>query len=226
LTTANASGRYGTASASLSANATAEPSATGSVEGGTVTFSLLDGTRVLGSATAPLIHGTASATIALPTGVTIGAYAINASYSGTNNYVGSVAPPATFSLNCPATLSVPIAIVDEDGRIFRGMIEGTETTVGSLCSVDYRLVTRGITIGHGTFKADHAAPGVIVITDGTFFVGSIRLPLTFSGRFDVTAGTTTMKITFASGRPSKTVRVTFTRAPNGDYVITSVTIVP
>ena len=85
----SASTTYSTAPQSVPLSATIT-SGGGSVNGGTVTFTILNGGTTIASATSgSIVNGAATATVTLPAGTAIGNYAIQAAYSGSANFGGS-----------------------------------------------------------------------------------------------------------------------------------------
>ena len=218
----NASGIYGGGSLVVTATVRAQAPSTATVSEGAVAFTLTIGSSVV-TGSGLVSGGTATAVLSLPAGLRVGTYSLVASYGGSTNFLPSTSPQATFSNSCPTTLTLPMAIVTHQGKTLRGTVVGTEQTQGGLCAVSYRLVASGITFGTGSFMADHSAPGVIVISNGTFAILGYVLPLSFAGTFDLNAGTARIRFTYASALPSRTVNITFLRA-GADYVITSATI--
>ncbi|HEX2913780.1 MAG TPA: Ig-like domain repeat protein [Chloroflexia bacterium] len=83
----NATATYGDSSVNLSATVT---SAAGTVNTGTVTFTIKQGATVIGTATTgPVSNGAASVTYTLPAGTAAGAYTIEAAYSGGGDFAAS-----------------------------------------------------------------------------------------------------------------------------------------
>jgi cellulase (glycosyl hydrolase family 5)/Big-like domain-containing protein len=186
---------------------------------GSVTF--LSGTSPLGTSDLTAAgHATTTTT-----GLAIGTLSLSAVYRGGPSFDGSVSQPLMHAVSCPASLSIPLAIVGEEGQLTAvGTIQGTETTTGSLCAVAYNLTVRGLPLGGGTFLADHPAPGVITISNGAFTVRGVTLPLTFAGTVNTNIGSATITYSFASGARSRTVTIRFTLGPAGQWIVTSTTV--
>ena len=89
-------------SVALSATVT---STTGTVSGGTVTFTVLNGTTPVGTATtsSAVTSGTASVSYALPAGTASGSYAIQAVYNGATNFSGSSDNTHRLTINAAGT---------------------------------------------------------------------------------------------------------------------------
>ena len=155
----------------------------------------------------------------------IGAHLITASYSGDPGFNASAASKA-LAVNCPGSLSFPLAVAGQDGRIITiATLLGTETTSGSHCSVQFKLVTAsGFMIGTGTLTADHTAPGVVMLSAGRINLAGRALPLTFSGSLTMNGANGILKLTFtfSTGGPSRTVTELFTKIADGQFLVTSV----
>jgi hypothetical protein len=98
--TASASVVFGSASVPLTATIT---SPAGVVQGGTVVFTLLNGTVVLGTATATASAGAAATALALPAGLGGGTYTIRTEYLGNANFAASAGPPQVLTVTAAAT---------------------------------------------------------------------------------------------------------------------------
>jgi hypothetical protein len=215
---------YGDASVLLTANVSAQAPSIAVVSAGTVTFTLRNGAVVLAtSGPRPVSAGVASASVALPAGLRVGSYTVAASYSGSAMFEPSVGS-GTLPTNCPHTLTIPFAIPLEDGQVIRGTLQGVEQTVNSQCVVSFTLAAAGFTLGTGTFVADHTAPGVIAISDGTISVRGVRLPLRFAGSIDLNAMTMRITFTYPPRAMSRTVTVRLSRLASGELGITSVVV--
>jgi hypothetical protein len=186
--------------------------------GGSVAF--LDGVALLGTADINAA-GQASFTTS---GLQIGTHALTATYGGSASFEGSTSAPTSRAVNCPATLTMPFAIVGDEGQLISvGTIRGTETTTGSRCTVAYTLDFRGLSVGSGMFIADHPAVGVINISNGTFAVRGVTPRVSFAGTVNSNAGIAATTFTFASGAASRTVTIHYTLGAAGQWTSTIVT---
>jgi hypothetical protein len=80
-------------------------SAGGTVNEGTETFTVLQGTTAIGSSvTVNVVSGAASANYTLPAGVSAGNYVIKAVYNGTSNFAGSTDSSHSLSVSTPGQL--------------------------------------------------------------------------------------------------------------------------
>ncbi|QJW95478.1 Ig-like domain-containing protein [Frigoriglobus tundricola] len=104
VTASSASAPFNTAAQNVSLTANVV-SPLGAVNSGTVTFTLLDGTTVLGTAaTANVVSGVATASYTVPAGLAIGtSYTINAVYNGNSTYLASSPATASFSITPSGT---------------------------------------------------------------------------------------------------------------------------
>ncbi len=184
---------FSTASQTIPLGATVTSSA-GTVNEGTETFTILNGTMVIGSAvTVDVVNGTASASYVLPAGTPTGTYTIQAVYNGTTNFgvssdrthtltvtesppaklVIQAGPPATATAGQPfATASRPVVVYEEDQS--GNLLTGDNSTV----------VTVGLGSGTGPMS------GTLTVT----VVGGVA---TFTDLVDDTAET--IGLTFSSG---------------------------
>jgi hypothetical protein len=102
----NVSATYSTSaqSVALSANVT---STAGTVNEGTETFTILNGTKTIGTpVTVNVAAGAASTSYALPAGTAAGTYTIQAVYNGTTHFQGSSDKSQTLTVNPAPTTSV------------------------------------------------------------------------------------------------------------------------
>ena len=109
----NATATFNTSSQTVTLNASVT-SAAGTVDGGTLTFTIMSGSTVVGTAIpVDVTDGSASVLYALPAGTAAGNYSIDASFGGTTNFFGSsdiahqllISPAATTSVATSATAS-------------------------------------------------------------------------------------------------------------------------
>jgi hypothetical protein len=159
-------------------------SPSGVVTSGSVTFTILDGSTVVGSpVTVTVTSGSATGQVNVPAALTVGSYTIRGEYSGTTNLLGSIDTDAlvvsqasttitaesksvTFStLSQPVTLSAvltsPAGTVN-NGTVTFSVLDGT-TVVGSSITVGvakgsasgvYSLPA-GLTAGTYTIRAEY-----------------------------------------------------------------------
>ena len=133
---AGATATFGDASVTLSATIT---SPAGTVNQGTETFTILNGTTPVGtSVTVNVATGSASASYPLPAGTPPDTYAIQAVYNGTANFVGSTDASQTLVINAAPTVTAASsataifgdASVELDATVTSSTVvvdEGTET---------------------------------------------------------------------------------------------------
>ncbi len=147
----SASVTFSLASLTVSLGATVTGAA-GTVNGGTVTFTILSGTTILGSAVmVNVANGTADANYSLPADTSAGTYTIQAVYSGTADYGGSTdtsqtliispAPSATTAASASGTFSTSDQTVTLSATVTStaGVVdEGTET---------FTILLDGVVIG-------------------------------------------------------------------------------
>ena len=103
-TAANASATFGTANQNVVLTASVA-SAQGTVNGGTVTFTVMNGPVQIGaSATSGIVsNGSASASFVLPGGTSVGAYTITAVYNASNNFTTSSDNTHSLTVNAAST---------------------------------------------------------------------------------------------------------------------------
>ena len=173
---------------------------TGTISEGTVTFGVYSGNTLIGSAqTAPETNGAASVTYALPAGISVGSYAIQAQYSGDANYLPAidtthvltvtqapttVAGPSTnpsvpYSSQNSQTVPLSATVTSGAGTVSQGTVTFTvlngTTPIGSPVTVN---VANSVAVGNFTVPA--GTPG-----------GSYTVSVTFDGSLDYAASTGT-----------------------------------
>ena len=108
-TAANASTVFSTSAQTVALSATVTSTA-GTVNEGTETFTLLNGTTVVGTAvTVNVVGGAASANYTLPAGATGGLYTIQAVYNGTANYLPNTDASHVLTINAATTATAAAA---------------------------------------------------------------------------------------------------------------------
>ena len=189
----------------------------GTVDGGKVTFTILNNGTPIGTAqSANLTNGTATTTYALPSGTAVGTYTIQASYRGSVDFEGSSdsnhtlavtePPPAQLVIHTPppstalagqpfVTTTQPIVVYEEDQ--YGDLEAGNNSTV----------VT--VTLGSGS--------GPLI---GTFIATVVGGVATFTNLGDNTAETITL--TFSSGdlTPATSKPIVISAAAGSKLVIT------
>ena len=133
---AGATATFGDASVTLSATIT---SPAGTVNQGTETFTILNGTTPVGTpVTVNVATGSASASYTLPAGTPPDTYAIQAVYNGTVNFIGSTDASQTLVINAAPTVTAALsataifgdASVELDASVTSSAVvvdQGTET---------------------------------------------------------------------------------------------------
>ena len=119
ISAGTATATFSEAAQTINLAATVSTTAGAAINEGTVTFTILQGTQIIGQTTAPanVSNGAVSAAYIVPAGTPTGRYAIEASYSdSTGNYIGSTdtthfltvtpASTATTTASASATFSV------------------------------------------------------------------------------------------------------------------------
>ncbi|MGA3133881.1 MAG: Ig-like domain repeat protein [Terracidiphilus sp.] len=103
-TTSNASATFSTNNQSVTLSATVTSTA-GTVNSGTITFTVLNGGTPIGASTSPVSvsNGSASASYTLPGGTNAGTYTITASYIGTGSFTGSSDNTHTLTVSAATT---------------------------------------------------------------------------------------------------------------------------
>ena len=183
VTAANAAATFSTASQSVALSATVI-SATGPVNAGTATFTVLNGSAVVGTpVVSNVMNGVATAEYALPASTSGGIYTIQVVYSGTSSLLGSndsshsltisnvststVAASAatTFSVSAQtialsATVTSAIGIVNEGQETFT--ILSGNTVIGTPVNAN---------VNAGAANASYVLPGGT--TAGTYTIQAV-----------------------------------------------------
>ena len=146
-------------------------SAAGTVNEGTETFTILNGTTVIGTAvTVNVVSGAASASYTLPAGTAGGTYTIQAVYNGTTDFLGftdsthhltvSAAASATAAANASATFNSGAQTVALSATVTSAagtVNEGTETfTILNGTTVIGSAVT--VNVVSGAASGNYALP--------------------------------------------------------------------
>ena len=209
-----------TQTVTLSANVT---SAAGNVNEGTVTFTVLNGTTVIGKAvSASVVNGVATAAFLVPAGTLPALYTIKANYNGTTNFSASVDmtqsltvvaasattttltsgsinvvynPTSTQPLNLTATVASAGGTVNE-GTVTFQIKQGTAVIVSAVTVpvVNGTASTTGYTLPTGTAAGTYVIS--VVYNDIGIFLGSSDV----SHKVVVSAASTT--VTTASATAS------------------------
>jgi hypothetical protein len=142
---------------SLSATIT---STAGTVDGGTVTFTILNGTTVIGTAVSPtVVNGMASGSYTLPAGTAAGTYSIRASYSGNNDFATSSDETQQLILK-PAITTVSAAAATASFAVASQVIVLSVTITSTAGTVNEGTVTFTIVVGT-TVIATATSPTVV-----------------------------------------------------------------
>ena len=223
------SNRLGRQYATATYSAVAQPvsltasvsSAAGSVNGGTVTFTILNGGTTIATATSnTVVNGAAGASVTLPAGTAVNNYTIQAVYSGTVNFGGSSDSSQVLTVNSTATTttvtsSANPSVVGQFVTFAAAVVAsspGLGTPAGTVTFMDgtTALATETLTGGATTFTASSLALNANSITavynGSTNFATSTSTALTQTVSQD---GTTSL--VFSSANPSASGQaVTFT----------------
>ena len=168
--TSNVSATYNVASQSISLGATVT-GASDTINAGTVTFTILNGSTVIGTpVNVNVSSGSASTNYVLPAGSPVGAYTLDAAYNGTSNFITSSdtshiltinsATATTTALNSSTIYNVGGQIVPLSASVTSAsetVNEGTETfTLFNGGSVVGSPVT--VNVSSGTATASYTLP--------------------------------------------------------------------
>jgi uncharacterized protein YlbG (UPF0298 family) len=233
-----ASTTFSTAPQPVSLGATVSSPA-GAVNGGSVTFTILNGGTTIASATSgTIVNGAAGATVTLPAGTAVGSYTIQAVYSGTANFAGSSNSSQALTVSSTGTTtavaSSAAASVVGQSVTFTAVVTasspGLGTPAGTVTFEDgtTTLATEPLTGGAATFTISSLALGTHSITavygGSTSFAASTSTALTQTVSQD---GTTSLVISSANpSAPGQTVvftAVVIASAPGGGTPTGSVT---
>ncbi len=166
---------YSTVAQSVPLTATVT-SAAGTVNGGTVTFTILNGGTTIATATSTTVveRRTASASVTLPAGTAINNYTIQAVYSGTGNFGGSTDSSQVLTVNSTATTTSVTSSANPSvvGQVrdLHGLVTasspGLGTPTGTVTFKDgtTTLVTANLTGGATTFTTSSLVLGTHSIT--------------------------------------------------------------
>jgi len=195
----NATAPYGSADQNVTLTA-AVVGVTGTISEGTVTFGVYNGNTLIGTAqTVAESNGTASVTYALPAGLSVGSYSIQAQYSGDANYLPAIdtthvltvtqapttvagpstSPSAPFNAQNDQTVALSATVTSGAGTVNQGTVTFTvlngTTVIGSPITVN---VANGV--AGGVFTLPAGTPG-----------GSYTVSVAFNGSLDYAADTGT-----------------------------------
>ncbi len=231
---ASASVTFVTGAQNVTLNATVTSSA-GVVDEGTETFTILNGTTVIGApVTVNVAAGAASAAYALPAGTGAGTYIIQAVYNGTTNFLGYTDTSQTLTINAAATAtaaaSASVTFVTGAQNVTlnatvtsaAGVVdEGTETfTILNGTTVIGAPVT--VNVAAGAASAAYALPAgtgagtyiIQAVYNGTTnFLGytDTSQTLTINAAATATAAASA-SVTFVTGAQNVTLNATVTSA--------------
>jgi hypothetical protein len=174
---ANASATYNAAAQAVPLTATVT-SAGGTVNEGTLTFTILSGTTPVGNpVTVSVAEGAASASYALPAGTQAGTYIIQAVYNGTANFLSSTNTSQTLTVSAAASATAAVSA------------SATFTTGAQDVSLSATVTSSAGTVDEGT--------ETFTILSGTTVIGT---PVTV----DVVAGAASVSYALPVGTPAGT----------------------
>jgi hypothetical protein len=207
----SASTTFSTVARSVPLSATVS-SAAGAVNGGTVTFTILNGATTIATATSNTVNnGAAGAPVTLPAGTAINNYTIQAVYSGTGNFSSSTDKSQVLKVSSTGTTttvssSASSAVFGQSVTVIATVIAsspGLGTPTGSVTFKNgtTALATETLTGGTTTFTTSSLALGAHSITavynGSTNFATSTSTALT-----DTVAQDGTTSILVSSANPS------------------------
>lgn len=190
----------------------------GTVNAGTVTFTVMNGGTQIGTAVGPVsvTSGSASATYTLPSGTSVGTYTIVASYTAAGNFTSSsdnthtltvaAASTTTTASNQSAPYSASIQNVTLSATVTSGagtVNAGTVTFTVLNGATPVGVATTSATVTSGSASVSYALPAGT--TGGTYTIQAVYNGSTdFTGSTDnthtltITGGTTTTTASFAT----------------------------
>ena len=211
-TASDATANFSSSDQTVTLNATVTSSG-GTVNTGTVTFTILQGTRVIGTATpsGTVTNGQASADYTLPAGTSAGTYTIDAAYhDGTGSFddssdathtltVSSSTAAATATTASPATATFSTSAQN----VTLSATVTSNTTPVTAGSVQFTVLQGNTVIGTATTST---------VSNGTFSVNNFSLPggtpvgsytieadyFDNSGQFDTSSGNNTLTVSAAT----------------------------
>ncbi len=189
---------FSAASQAVALSATVSSPA-GTVNGGTVTFTVLNGSTVVGTAqSASVVNGAAGANYTLPAGLADGSYTIQVAYAGSTNFTASadsshslfvgtimwVAPgggswdtASNWSANRTPTATDDVVIVRPGATVTKSGGSVTVQSVMSTAALSFSSTSMTLTAGQSQFQAG------LTLTSGAFNFngGSISGTVTLNG---------------------------------------------
>ena len=184
--------RYGTGDQTVDLTATVSTPADVPINDGTVTFTVLNGTQVIGQATAPVTvtNGSVTAAYTLPGDTPVGTYTIDASFSGTSLYLPSTDTSQTLTVT-PAAVDQLVIHTEPSTTATAGQAFAVQPVIyvedqnGNLQTSDNTtVVTVSLASGNGTLvgtKSVTVSGGVATFTDleeNTAGIISLSFPAT------------------------------------------------
>jgi hypothetical protein len=190
------------------------------VTGGTVTFTVKNGTQVIGNPTSPaaVSSGLASAQFTLPGGTPIGHYVIEASYDGTSLFLPSIDASYKLTVTVPSPPAALVVHLEPSSNATAGQTFGAQPVIyvedqfGALVTSDNStVVTVALASGtdqlHGTLAAT-VSGGIATFTD-LFYDEAEQIKLLFSSGSLVTATSTPINVS-----PATVAKLVITQQPS------------
>ena len=153
---------------------------------------------------------------------------MTASQSGNSNFTRAPSVARSFTVRCfPAQL--PFAVITANGDSVYAQLNLTQTAAqsGGGCigtfTVTLPSVKNAPTIASGTLSAAITGTATIGTLTGSLLVGTAQVPFTVGLTLDISTYKGSMTDVFHVGKRTITLKVTFKRDSNGNYVITGVT---
>lgn len=183
----------GTQNVSLSATVT---SAAGTVNAGTVTFTVLNGATPVGTATTSgtVTSGNASVNYSLPAGTAIGTYTIQAVYNGSTNFNGSSDNTHTLSISAGTTTNASNVTAPFNSSNQSVTLNATVTSGGGTVNagtVTFTVMQGSTQIGSATSPANvsNGSVSAIYTLPGGTNAGTYTIVATYTGAGGFTSST-------------------------------------
>jgi hypothetical protein len=232
-TASNATTTFSTSAQSVTLSATVTSSA-GTVTEGSVTFTILQGTIVIGTATSKAVsNGSASVSYALPAGTAAGSYSIDASYTDSGGkFAASPDNTHTLSINAAATTTTASSATTSFSSGTQNVtLNATVTSSAGTVnegSVTFRLFDSiGNMIGTATSgNVSNGSASVSYVLPGETPVGSYSIHASYSdsaGNFAVSSDNT-KTVTVSTATATTVSLTTVSITPNLSNATAQVTL--
>ncbi len=222
-TAANATATFNASNQSVTLSATVTSGA-GTVNSGTVTFTVMQGATQIGSATAPanVSNGSATATYTLPGGTGAGTYTIVANYTGAGGFPSSSDNTHTLTVNAAGTTTTASTqsatySVSSQAVTLSATVTSAAGTVNA-GTVTFTVLNGGIQVGtsttSGTVTGGNATVSYTLpanTTGGTYTIQAI-----YSGSTDFTSSTDNTHTLTVTGGSTTTSASSATAAYNSN----------